>query len=70
MTVQSVQKVGLAVVSFTDQENQGHTQLMVIGDNTVLMLDGRALGYSTRPEPAGIANKLLAEAVIAAYKAL
>ncbi len=68
MTVTSAKEVKLAVVTYRDQDNQEHTQLMVVGDSTVIMLDGRGLGYSTRPEPGGIANKRIADAVIAALK--
>lgn len=63
-TVQSAKLVDLAIVSYTDNDGTQHSQLMVIGDKTVIMLDGRSLGYSTRPEPAGIAGRWLRDEVL------
>lgn len=63
-TVQSAKLVDLAIVSYTDNEGMQHSQLFVVGDKTLIMLDGRSLGYSTRPEPAGIAARWLRDAVL------
>ena len=65
-TVQSAKLVDLAIVSYTDNDGTQHSQLFVIGDKTVIMLDGRSLGYSTRPEPSGIAGRWLRDEVLKA----
>lgn len=67
-TVQSAKLVDLAIVSYTDNDGISHSQLMVVGANTVIMLDGRGLGYSTRPEPGGIAAAWLKDAVLKALE--
>jgi hypothetical protein len=67
-TVQSAKLVDLAIVSYTDHEGQSHSQLFVVGEKTAIMLDGRTLGYSTRPEPAGIAGRWLRDEILKALK--
>jgi hypothetical protein len=65
-TVQSAKLVDLALVSYIDPDGGEHTQLCVVGDNTVIMLDGRGLGYSNRPDSSGIAAAWLRDEVLKA----
>ena len=62
-TVLSAKTVELAIVSYTDVEGLERTQLCVIGDKTVLMLDSKGLGISNRGEPSGVAAPWLRDAL-------
>jgi hypothetical protein len=62
-TVLSAKIVELAIVSYTDVEGMERTQLCVIGDKTVLMLDSKGLGISNRAEPSGVAAPWLRDAL-------
>lgn len=62
-TVQSAKLVNLAIVSYTDVDGAQRTQLCVLGDKTVLMLDSKGIGISNRSEPSGVAANWLKDAV-------
>ena len=62
-TVLSAKTVELAIVSYTDVEGMERTQLCVVGDKTVLMLDSKGLGISNRGEPSGVAAPWLRDAL-------
>jgi hypothetical protein len=65
-TVQSAKLVDLALVSYTDPDGAEHSQLAVVGEKTVIMLDGRGLGYSVRPDPSGVASAWLRDEILKA----
>jgi hypothetical protein len=62
-TVLSAKTVELAIVSYTDVAGMTRTQLCVLGDHTVLMLDSKGLGISLHGEPSGVAAPWLRDAL-------
>ena len=62
-TVLSAKIVEVAIVSYTDVEGMEQTQLCVVGDKTVLMLDSKGLGISQRGEPSGVAAPWLRDSL-------
>lgn len=66
-TVQGAKIVELALVTFTDETNSQHTQLAIIGDNNVHLLEGRSSGFSKNTTPQGNASEWLKNAI---FKAL
>jgi hypothetical protein len=61
--VQAAKRVELALVTFTDESNQQHSTLAVIGDKNVHLLEGRDLGFSKNSTPSGRAAQWLAQAI-------
>ena len=55
--------VELALVTYTDETNTQHTQLAVIGDNNVHLIEGRALGFSKNTTPQGTASEWLKKGI-------
>lgn len=65
-TVTSVKVVKLALVSYIDNDGLEHTQLAVLGDNTVLLGSGKEFNLSgLRTEPSGVATGWLRDGVLA-----
>lgn len=62
--VKSVKLVDVALVIYEDPTGVEHTQFAYVGDQTVVLLDGRGLGYSNRPDPGGVANRQLRNEVL------
>ena len=58
-TVQGAKHVDLALVTYTDESNTQHTQLAIVGDNNVHLIEGRALGFSKNTTPQGVASEWL-----------
>jgi hypothetical protein len=63
--VQSAKRVDLALVQFTDEYNQQHVTLAVVGENRIHILEGRELGFSKNTTPAGPASPKLAAQIFA-----
>ena len=51
-------------MTFTDESNQSHTTLAVIGSSHVHLFEGRSLGFTKNTTPSGNAAKWLAEAIL------
>jgi hypothetical protein len=62
-TVLGVQPVTLALVNYIDESAQSVTQLAIIGENTVHLLESRALGFTKNSTPFGRATKWLFDGV-------
>jgi hypothetical protein len=63
MEVLEAKSVTLALVKYKDERNQEVTQLAVVGDNHVHLLETRALGMSARTTPQGVAQEWLAKGI-------
>jgi len=55
--------VDLALITYTDDAGQQQTQLAVVGDSKIHLLESRAFGISETPTSQGLANKWLSEGV-------
>lgn len=66
-TVASAKEVSLAIVTYADEYGVQQTQLAVVGDNNVHMLEGRAMGFSKNTTPQGQAKEWLKNGI---FKAL
>ena len=62
-SVQAAKIVEVALVTFTDESNQQHCTLAVVGDKNIHLLEGRALGFSKNSTPFGRAAQWLAQAI-------
>ena len=58
-TVLAAKRVDLALVTYTDETNTQQTQLAVIGENSIHLIEGRALGFSRNTTPQGSASEWL-----------
>jgi hypothetical protein len=67
-TVQGAKLVNLAMVSWTDENGRKLTQLAVVGDNTVHLLEGKGMGFSSTTTPQGMAKDWLKEAIFNALQ--
>lgn len=61
-TVVGVKEVTTVLVTYVDNEGQSQTQLAVVGDNTVHLLNGKQMGISDT-QAQGIAADWLKEGV-------
>jgi len=57
--VLAAKRVDLALVTYTDESNTQQTQLAIIGDNNIHLLEGRSLGFSKNTTPQGSASNWL-----------
>lgn len=64
-TVIAAKPVELALVTYTDESNTQQTQLAVIGENNVHLIEGRALGLSKNTTPQGSASEWLRKGIFA-----
>lgn len=64
-TVIAAKPVELALVTYTDETNTQQTQLAVIGENNVHLIEGRALGFSKNTTPQGSASEWLRKGIFA-----
>lgn len=64
-TVIAAKPVELALVTYTDESNTQQTQLAVIGENNVHLIEGRALGFSKNTTPQGSASEWLRKGIFA-----
>lgn len=62
-TVIAAKPVELALVTYTDETNTQQTQLAVIGENNVHLIEGRALGFSKNTTPQGSASEWLRKGI-------
>lgn len=63
-TVIAAKKVDLALVSYVDESGRVLTQLAIVGDNTVHLLESRHFGVSKETTPQGIAHEWLKNGVL------
>lgn len=63
-TVTAAKHVDLALVSYHDENDQLVTQLAVVGDNEVHLLESRGLGISKTTTRQGPASAWLSEGVM------
>ena len=61
--VLAAKRVELALVTYTDETNTQHTQLAVIGDNNVQLLEGRMMGLTKNTTPQGTASEWLRKGI-------
>lgn len=62
-TVIAAKRVDLALVTYTDESNTQFTQLAVVGENNIHLIEGRALGFSKNTTPQGSASEWLKKAI-------
>lgn len=62
-TVIAAKPVELALVTYTDESNTQFTQLAIIGENNVHLVEGRAMGFSKNSTPQGSASEWLRKAI-------
>ena len=67
-TVVSAKEVSLVLVRYADDTGQVFTQFAAVGDNTVHMLDGKAMCVNRVSTPQGPANEWLKNGVFAKLK--
>lgn len=61
--VLGAKRVELALVTYTDDSNVQHTQLAVVGENTIHLLEGRSMGFSKSTTPFGTASDWLKKGI-------
>lgn len=57
--VLAAKRVDIALVTYTDETNTQQTQLAIIGDNNIHLIEGRALGFAKNTTPQGTASDWL-----------
>lgn len=62
-TVLAAKSVDLALITYIDDRGQQQTQLGVVGDNNVHLLESRVLGISKSTTPQGVASEWLSKGV-------
>lgn len=62
-TVASAKEVTLAIVTYADEYGVQQTQLAVVGDHNVHMLEGRGMGFSKNTTPQGQAKEWLRDGI-------
>lgn len=62
-TVVGAKKVELALVTFRDEYNVQQVSLAIVGENTVHLLESRALGISKTTTPQGMAQSWLRDGI-------
>lgn len=65
-SVQGAKLVSLALVTYTDDQNRKITQLAVVGDKNIHLLEGKMMGFSNTTTPQGHAQDWLRDAIFAA----
>ena len=58
----------MALVSYVDESGQTVTQLAVVGEQNVNLLESRALGVTKTSTPQGRASKWLTDGILAMVK--
>jgi hypothetical protein len=64
-SVLAAKGVDLALITYVDEQGTQITQLAVVGDNRVHVLDGKPMGFSKVTTPQGLANDWLRDGVFA-----
>jgi hypothetical protein len=64
-TVLAAKEVEIALVTYTDESGTQITQLAVVGDASVHLLEGSAMGFARTRTPQGKANDWLAKGIFA-----
>jgi hypothetical protein len=65
-SVTAAKVVELALISYVDESNQPVTQLALVGENTVQLLESRSLGITKNTTPAGTASEWIKKGVFEA----
>jgi len=65
-TVVAAKPVQMALVTYFDEYGNSCTQLAVIGDKNVHLLDGRSTGFSDTTTPQGLGSEWLKNGVFTA----
>lgn len=50
-------------MTYTDESNTQFTQLAIVGENNVHLIEGRAMGFSKNSTPQGSASEWLRKAI-------
>lgn len=66
-TVLAVKEVSIALVTYNDENGETQSQLALVGDNTIHLLNGRAMGISNTTTQ-GQASEWLKEGVFKKLK--
>ena len=66
--VLGAKRVELAMVTYTDESNTQHTQLAVIGEHNIHLIEGRGLGLSKNTTPQGNASEWLKKGIFEKLK--
>lgn len=59
-------KVDLVLVTYRDEYNTTQSQLAVVGENNIHLLESRSLGLSKNTTPQGTASQWLRDGIFAA----
>ena len=62
-TVLGAKIVEVALVTYLDERGQQQTQLAVVGDNNVHLLESRQFGISKNTTPQGVASEWLTKGI-------
>ncbi len=62
----AAKKVDLVLVTYRDEYNTVQTQLAVLGENNIHLLESRGLGVSKNTTPQGKASQWLREGIFSA----
>jgi hypothetical protein len=62
-TVLSAKVVNLALVSFVDEKGRQITQLAIVGENNVHLLDSKEMGFRKETTPSGLATEWLKKGI-------
>ncbi len=62
-TVLDVKKVDLVLIQFRDEYNTEQTQLGVVGERNVFLLESRTLGISKNTSAVGMASRWLRDGI-------
>lgn len=63
-TVISAKRVEIALVSYMDETGRQVTQLALVGENNIHMLDNKEIGFLKDPSPRGLASPWLRDGVL------
>jgi hypothetical protein len=63
-TVLGAKGVDLVLVTYTDDRGTQYTQLCIVGDNQVHLMNGRTAGITRGDTPQGLANPWLRDAIM------
>lgn len=64
-TVLAAKEVKLVLTTYTSEQGDQFTQLAVVGENGVHLLDGQPMGFSRTRTPQGQANAWLRDGIFA-----
>lgn len=62
-TVLGAKIVEFALITYLDESNQQQTQLAIVGDNKVHLIESRSIGISKSTTPQGVASEWIVKGV-------